>query len=52
MTQSQINAARRRSCKSLLTVFTKHRNAFSIGWCAAFIQWGLIHVVQRTQVRS
>ena len=52
MTESQIKDARRRARGNLLAVFTERRNAFTIGWCAAFIQWGRIHVVQRTQVRS
>ena len=47
LTQSQIKAAARRARGNLLAVFTPHRNAFTIGWCAAFVQWGCIHVVQR-----
>ena len=37
MTQSQIKAARRRARGNLLAVFTERRNAFTIGWSAAFI---------------
>ena len=47
LTQAQIKAARRAARSNLLAVFTERKNAFTIGWCAAFIQWGKIHVVQR-----
>lgn len=50
MTQAQIKAAHRRARGNLLAVFTERKNAFTIGWCAAFIQWGRIHVVQRAQI--
>ena len=50
LTPTQIKAERRRARGNLLAVFTERKNAFTIGWCAAFIQWGKIHVVQRAQV--
>ena len=55
LTQSQIKAATRRARSNLLAVLTDRRNAFTIGWCAAFVQWGRVHVVQRAhlaEVRS
>jgi hypothetical protein len=50
MTQSQIKAATKRARGNLLNGLCTHRNTFTIGWCAAFIQWGKIHVVQRAQL--
>lgn len=50
LTQSQIKAAARRSRANVLAVFTSRRNAFTIGWCAAFVQWNRIYVVQRAEV--
>ena len=55
MTQAQITAATKHARGNLLNGLCAHRNAFTIGWCAAFIQWGKIHVVQRAhlpEVRS
>jgi hypothetical protein len=45
MTKAQLRKAvqiARGNVQSLLD----HRNTFTIGWCAAFMQWGRIHVVQ------
>jgi len=50
MTPSQIKAAARRARSNLLNGLCMHRNAFTIGWCAAFVQWGKIHVVQRAHL--
>lgn len=50
MIQAQIKAARRRARGNLLAVFTERRNAFTIGWCAAFVQWGCLHIVQRAHI--
>ena len=50
LTPSQIKAARLRARGNLLAVFTPHKNAFTIGWCAAFVQWGHIHIVQRVHL--
>ena len=50
MTQSQIKTATRHARSNLLNGLCMHRNAFTIGWCAAFVQWGKIHVVQRAQL--
>jgi len=47
LTQSQIKAATRRARAIVSSVLVEHRNAFTIGWCAAFVQWDRIHVVQR-----
>ena len=52
MTQAQIKAATKRARGDLLNGLCEHRNAFTIGWCAAFIQWGKIHVVQRAQIEE
>ena len=52
MTQAQIKAATKRARGNLLNGLCEHRNAFTIGWCAAFIQWGKIHVVQRAQIEE
>ena len=54
LTQSQIKAAHRRARGNVQSLLD-HRNAFTIGWCAAFVQWGKIHVIQRAhlaEVRS
>jgi hypothetical protein len=48
LTQSQIQIATRRARAVVSYVLTEHRNAFTIGWCAAFVQFGRIHVVQRS----
>jgi hypothetical protein len=50
LTPAQIKAATRRSRSNLLNGLCMHRNAFTIGWCAAFMQWGRIHVVQRAHM--
>ena len=50
MTQAQIKAATKSARSNLLNGLCAHRNAFTIGWCAAFIQWGKIHVVQRAHL--
>jgi hypothetical protein len=49
MTPSQINKAARRARGNVQSLLD-HRNAFTIGWCAAFVQWGRIHVVQRAHI--
>lgn len=49
MTESQIDAARRRA-RGNVGVLLSHRNAFTIGWCAAFVQGRLVYVVQRAAV--
>jgi hypothetical protein len=49
---SQIKDATRRGRANLLNGLCMHKNAFTIGWCAAFIQWGRVHVVQRAEMRS
>lgn len=49
MTPSQIKDATRHARSNLLNGLCAHKNAFTIGWCAALIQWGCIHVVQRAQ---
>lgn len=50
MTPAQIKAARKRARSNLLNGLCTHRNAFTIGWCAAFMQRGRIHIVQRAQL--
>lgn len=49
LTQSQIEAAARRARASVSETLTSRRNAFTIGWCTAFVQWGRIYVVQRAE---
>ncbi len=49
LTQAQIDKATRHARSNLLNGLCVHRNAFTIGWCAAFVQWGRIHIVQRAQ---
>lgn len=49
MTPSQIKQAARRARGNVQSLLD-HRNAFTIGWCAAFVQWGRVHVVQRVHV--
>ena len=51
MTPSQINQAIRRARGNVQSLLD-HRNAFTIGWCAAFVQWGRIHVVQCAEICS
>jgi hypothetical protein len=46
MTSSQIDEAARLARANVQT-FLDHRNAFTLGWCAAFVQGGLVYVVQR-----
>ena len=46
LTQSQINKALRLA-RGNMQPLLDHRKPFSIGWCAAFMQWGRLHVVQR-----
>jgi hypothetical protein len=50
MTQAQIDQATRRARAIVSTVLVEHRNAFTIGGCAAFMQWGRIYVVQRAHI--
>lgn len=50
MTKAQMEVARRRT-RGNLTVLSEHRKIFTIGWCAAFVQWGRVHVVQRAVMR-
>lgn len=55
LTQSQIESVTRRVRLVVSTVLLSHRKTFTIGWCAAFMQWGRVHVVQRAhlpEVRS
>ena len=52
MTPAQVKDARRYARSNLLNGLCEHRNAFTIGWCAAFMQWGIIHVVQRAEFGS
>jgi hypothetical protein len=47
LTDSQIQDATRRARAVVSAVLVEHRNEFTIGWCAAFVQFGRIHVVQR-----
>lgn len=47
MTSNQIHTATRNARAIVSTVLLSHRNEFTIGWCAAFVQWGRLHVVQR-----
>lgn len=49
LTQSQIEAATRRARGVVSSVLLPHRNTFTVGWCAAFVQWGRVYVVQRAQ---
>lgn len=39
--------AKTRYVEPLLT----HRNTHTIGWCAAFVQFGRLHIVQRAEIR-
>lgn len=50
MTSSQIKAATRSARSNLLNGLCAQRKTFTVGWCAAFIQFGSIHVVQRAQL--
>jgi hypothetical protein len=50
LTQSQITTAARRARAVVSTVLLSHRNTFTVGWCAAFVQGGRVHVVQRAHV--
>ncbi len=50
MNASQIQTATRRARAIVSTVLVEHRNAFTIGWCAAFVQWGRLHIVQRAHL--
>lgn len=50
--KGEIDKAACRARGNLLVTFTERRgrcNAFTIGWCAAFVQWGRIYVVQRAE---
>lgn len=49
MTPNQINQAARRA-RGNVQVLLDHRTAFTLGWCAAFVQWGRVHVVQRVHL--
>ena len=54
MTKTQIDEALRRARGNVQSLLD-HRNAFTLGWCAAFVQWDRLHVVQRAhlaEVRS
>ena len=46
MSPSQIHKATQ-SARANVQTFLDHRNAFTIGWCAAFVQFGRIYIVQR-----
>jgi hypothetical protein len=50
LTDSQIQDATRRARAIVSAVLVEHRNEFTIGWCAAFVQFGRIHVVQRARL--
>lgn len=47
LTKAQIDKACRHARGNLLNGLCAQRKAFTIGWCAAFVQWGKIHIVQR-----
>jgi len=49
MTPDQIKQATRRARGNVQSLLDR-RNAFTIGWCAAFVQWGRLHVVQRARL--
>ena len=49
MTRAQKRTALRRA-RGNVDVLLSHKNAFTIGWCAAFVQWGRVHVVQRAHL--
>jgi len=51
MNTAEIEAWRRRGRTNVLATFEARPKSFSIGWCAAFVQWHTIYVVQRAQVR-
>jgi hypothetical protein len=50
MPPAQIKTATRHARSNLLNGLCQHRKAFTIGWCAAFMQWGRIHVVQHAHM--
>lgn len=50
LTKAQIKEAAQCARSNLLNGLCEHRNAFTIGWCAAFVQWGRLHIVQRAGV--
>jgi hypothetical protein len=50
MTKAQIDKVRCRARSNLLNGLCAQRKKFTIGWCAAFVQWGRIHVVQRAHM--
>ncbi len=52
LTQIQIDTATRCARAIVSSVRLSHRNAFTLGWCAAFMQFGRLHVVQRAGARS
>ena len=35
-----------RRARGNVQLLLNHRTAFTIGWCAAFVQWGRVHIVQ------
>ncbi len=45
-----IEAATRRARAIVSTVLLQHRNAFTIGWAAAFVQWNRLHIVQSVRM--
>jgi hypothetical protein len=49
MTKAQIARAAKRARGNVQSLLD-HRNTFTIGWCAAFMQWGRIHIVQRAHI--
>jgi len=49
MTPAQISKAAQRA-RGNVQALLDHRNAFTIGWCAAFVQRGRLHVVQRVHL--
>ena len=49
MTKAQIAKATQRARGNVQSLLD-HRNAFTVGWCAAFVQWGRIHIVQRANI--
>jgi hypothetical protein len=52
LSPSEIEAFRRRGRANVLATFESRHNAFTLGWCAAFVQYNRVYVVQRAQVRS
>ena len=52
LTRAQIVAAAQWARQNLLNGLCAQKKTFTIGWGAAFVQFGRVHVVQRAEMRS